>query len=104
MENIKVTYTQNWDCEGYHTTQNIKISKELLDKFSAFVSVCREPIMKKHIISNAEMDLLAYGKIVSNLERCLTHTQLLLLYRFLYNEGIDCSRIKTDRNTMLIVA
>ena len=104
MENIKVTYTQNWDCEGYHTTQNIKISKELLDKFSAFVTVCREPIKKKHLITNAEMDLLAYGKIIDNLKKCLTHTQLLLLIYFLNTEGVDCSRIKINRNTMLIVA
>ncbi len=104
MENIKVSYHQNWDCEGYHTTQNIKISKGLLEKFSAFVTVCRKPIMKKHVITSAEMDLLAYGKIVDNLKKCLTHTQLMLLIYFLDAEGVDCSRIKTDRNTMLIVA
>lgn len=103
MENIKVSYNENWDCEGYHTTQNIKLSKNLLEKFSAFVTVCREPIKKKHLITSVEMDLLAYGKIVDNLNRCLTHTQLLLLCYFLKNEGIDCSRVKTDRNTMLVV-
>lgn len=104
MKNIKVTYTQDWDCDGCHTTQNIRISKELLDMFNAFVVVCREPIMKKHTITGCEMNLLAYGKIVNNLNRCLTHTQLTLLLCFLESESIDCSRVKTDRNTMLIVA
>ena len=29
MENIKVSYNENWDCEGSHTTQNIRLSENL---------------------------------------------------------------------------
>ena len=105
MENIKVSYTQNWDCEGYHTTQNIKISKNLLEKFNDFLAACRKNIdtEKKHLFTSGEMEMLVYGKNVDNLNRCLTLTQLRLLYQFFTNYGIDCSRVKTDRNTMLIV-
>lgn len=103
MENIKVSYNENWDCEGYHTTQNIKLSKNLLDSFNIFLADCRKPIEKKYLISNEEMKLLAYGKNVVNLNRCLNLTQLRLLYQFLTQNNIDCSRVKTDRNTMLIV-
>ncbi len=42
-------------------------------------------------------------KIIENFNRCLTLTQLRLLYQFLTENKIDCSRIKTNRNTMLIV-
>ena len=103
MENIKVSYNENWDCEGYHTTQNIKLSKNLLDKFNIFLADCRNPIKKKYLITNAEMELLAYGHNVDDLNRCLHLTQLRLLYQFLKNNNIDCNRVKTDRNTMLIV-
>lgn len=105
MENIKVSYTQNWDCDGHHTTQNIKISKNLLEKFNDFLAACRKNIdtEKKHSITSEEMNMLMYGKNVVNLNRCLTLTQLRLLYQFFINYGIDCSRVKTDRNTMLIV-
>ena len=104
MEKIKVNYTQNWDCEGYHTTQNIKISKTLLNKFNIFLNDIRKPIEKKYCITSAEMYLLTYGKNIDNLNRCLHLTQLQLLYQFLIKNNIDCSRVKTDRNTMLIIA
>ena len=100
-EKISVNYLQDWDCEGYHTTQNITVSRRLLDLFASYVTTCREPILNKRIITNAEADLFMYGEIVNNLDRCLTHTQLLLLVSFLSAEGIDCTRIKTDRNTLL---
>jgi hypothetical protein len=103
MENIKVSYNKNWDCEGYCTTQNIKLSKDLLNRFNIFLADCRKPIEKKHLITNAEMELLVYGKNIENLNRCLYLTQLKLLYQFLTQNHIDCSRVKTDRNTMLIV-
>ena len=103
MENIKVSYNENWDCEGYHTTQNIKLSKNLLDRFNIFLADCRKPIEKKHLITNAEMELLAYGKNIDNLNRYLHLTQLRLFYQFLMQNHIDCSRVKTDRNTMLII-
>lgn len=102
MKKIKVNYKQNWDYEGYHTTQNIKLSKNLLDRFNIFLADCRKLIEKKHLITNAEMELLVYGKNVDNLNRCLHLTQLRLLYQFLMQNHIDCSRVKTDRNTMLI--
>ena len=60
MENIKVSYNENWDCEGYHTTQNIKLSRNLFDRFNIFLTDCRKPIKNKHLITNAEMELLVY--------------------------------------------
>jgi hypothetical protein len=105
MENIKVSYNENWDCEGFHTTQNIKMSKGLLEKFNDFLAACRKNIdtEKKHLFTSREMEMFMYGKNVVNLNRCLTLTQLRLLYQFLINNGIDCSRVKTDRNTMLVI-
>ena len=103
MENIKVSYNENWDCEGYHTTQNIRLSENLLQRFNIFLADCRKPIERKRLITNAEMDLLAYGKNIENLNRCLHITQLHLLYQFLTQNHIDCRRVKTDRNTMLII-
>ena len=103
MEDIKVSYNKNWDCEGCHTTQNIRLSENLLQRFNIFLADCRKPIEKKYLITNEEMKLLAYGKNVINLNRCLNLTQLRLLYQFLTQNNIDCSRVKTDRNTMLIV-
>ena len=103
MGNIKVSYTENWDCEGYHTTQNIRLSKDLFKRLNYFISGRRKPIEHKKIITSAEIDLLAYGKNIENVNRCLTITQLHLLYQFLAQNHIDCSRIKTDRNTMLII-
>ena len=103
MENIKVSYIENWDCEGYHTTQNIKLSENLLKRFNNFLADCRKPIEHKRIITSAEMDLLAYGKNIENINRCLTIIQLHLLYQFLIQNHIECNRIKTDRNTMLII-
>lgn len=64
MENIKVSYTQNWDCEGYHTTPNIRLSTDLFTKFNAFLTECRKPIESKTLKSNSEMKLLMYGKIL----------------------------------------
>lgn len=104
MENIKVSYNENWDFEGYHTTQNIRMSKDLLKKFNEYITVIREPIKKKSLVTSAEMDLICFGGNVIDLGKCLTHTQLMLLYDFLRSEGIDCSRIKVDRNTMLVMA
>ena len=103
MEKIIVSYTENWDCEGYHTTQNIKIPKEILRDFNGYLRAKREPVEKQHIFSYAEAEILMYGKIIENLNRCLTLTQLRLLYQFLVENNIDCSRIKTNRNTMLFV-
>ena len=103
MTKIIVSYTENWDCEGYHTTQNIKLPKEILRDFNGYLRAKREPIQKKHLISSADADILMYGKIIENLNRCLTQTQLRMLYSFLNGNNIDCSRIKTDRNTMLFV-
>ena len=103
MENIKVSYNKNLDCEGCHTTQNIRLSENLLQRFNIFLADCRKPIERKCLITNAEMDLLAYGKNIENLNRCLNITQLRLLYQFLTQNHIDCSRVKTNRNTMLII-
>ena len=103
MENIKVSYNENWDCEGYHTTQNIRLSENLLQRFNIFLADCRKPIERKRLITNAEMDLLAYGKNIENLNKCLHITQLHLLYQFLTQNHIDCNRVKTNRNTMLII-
>lgn len=103
MKNIRVSYNENWDCEGYHTTQTIKIPKELLDGFNKFLEECRKPIEGKYIKTNAEMSLIMFGKQINNLERCLHLTQLRLLVQYLKDNGIDCNRVKTDRNTMLVV-
>ena len=103
MENIKVSYNENWDCEGYHTTQNIKVSKELFDKFNIFLESNRESIVRKNLISSDEMNLMVFGRKIDRLNKCLTLTQLRLLYQFLMENKIDCNRVKTDRNTMLIV-
>ena len=104
MENIKVSYNENWDCEGYHTTQNIKLSENMLQRFNIFLADCRKLADKKHLRTSEEMNILIYGKNVENLNRCLHLTQLRLLYQFLMQNHIDCSRVKTDRNTMLIVS
>lgn len=103
MEKIIVSYTENWDCEGYHTTQNIKLSKEILRDFNGHLKGIAEHIQRKRIKSYSEAEILMYGKIIENLNRCLTITQLRLLYQFLTENNIDCSRIKTNRNTMLFV-
>ena len=103
MAKIIVSYTENWDCEGYHTTQNIKLPKEILRDFNGYLRACIEPIKKKHVITNEEMNLVMYGHPIDNLNRCLHLTQLRMLYSFLNGNNIDCSRIKTDRNTMLFV-
>lgn len=103
MEKITVSYTENWDCEGCHTTQNIKLPKEILRDFNGYLKTQREPIEKKHVKSYSEVEILMYGKIIENLNRCLTITQLRLLYQFLTENNIDCSRMKTNRNTMLVV-
>lgn len=103
LNHIIVSYNENWDCGGYHTTQNIKLSKHLLNRFNIFLTDYRKPIEKKITISNTEMELLMYGKNIDNLNRCLTLTQLRLLYQFLMENNIDCNRIKLNRNTMLIV-
>lgn len=103
MKEIKVAYKENWDCEGYHTTQTIKMSKELLDGFNKFLDDCRKPIEAKRIKTSEEMNLIMYGKQVDNLERCLRLTQLRLLVQYLKDNGISCNRVKTDRNTMLVV-
>ena len=103
MENIKVNYRQNWDTQGYHTTQNIKISKNLLSRFNIFLEDVRKSIENKCSITSEEMYLLKYGKNIEALNKCLSFTQLRLLYKFLMENNINCSRVKTDRNTMLIV-
>ena len=103
MENIKVNYKENWDCEGYHTTQTITLSKELLKEFNNFLVDCRKQIEQKKLKTSVEMYLLTYGRNVENLNRCLRLTQLRLFYQFLKENNIDCSRVKTDRNTMLVV-
>lgn len=103
MEKITVSYTKNWDCEGYCTTQNITISEEMLNGFNAYLKSRREPVKKKITVSNAEAEILMYGKNISNLNRCLTLTQLSLLYQYLTKNNINCARLKTNRNTMLFV-
>ena len=103
MENIKVSYNENWDCEGYHTTQNIRLSENMLQRFNIFLADCRKIVEGRRLLTNSEMELLTYGKNVENLNRCLHLTQLRLLYQFLMQNHIDCSRVKTDRNTMLVV-
>ena len=103
MENIKVSYNENWDCEGYHTTQNIRLSENMLQRFNIFLADCRKIVEGRRLLTSEEMNLLAYGKNVENLNRCLHLTQLRLLYQFLMQNHIDCSRVKTDRNTMLVV-
>lgn len=103
MENIKVSYIENWDCEGYHTTQNIRLSENLLKRFNCFLADCRKLVENKRLITSAEMDLLAYGKNIENVNKCLNLTQLYLLCEFLTQNHIECNRIKTDRNTMLII-
>ena len=103
MEHIKVSYNEHRDCEGYHTTQNIRLSDNLLQRFNIFLADCRKPLERKRLITNAEMDLLAYGMNIENLNKCLHITQLRLLYQFLTQNHIDCRRVKTDRNTMLII-
>ena len=39
MENIKVSYIGNWDCEGYHTTQNIRLSEDLFKRLNKFACI-----------------------------------------------------------------
>ena len=102
-EKITVSYNSNWDCEGHHTTQNIKLPKKIFNIFNDYLSAYRKTIQNNHIISSAEADILMYGKAVINLNRCLTLTQLRLLYQFLSENKIDCSRLKTNRNTMINV-
>lgn len=100
---IKVSYNQNWDCRGYHTTQNIKLPKELLNQFNRYLERIRNIDKNNIIIPTERMNFLAYGRNVENLNECLNLTQLRLLRWFLIQKHIDCSRIKTDRNTMLVI-
>lgn len=104
MENIKVNYMQNWDCNGYHTTQNVTVSENILIRFNDYLNDCRKLIQKKHLYSNEDMKILYYGTdIRRNQKECLHLTQLSLLYQFLIQNHVDCNRLKTDRNTMLII-
>lgn len=103
MENIKINYKQNWDSEGYHTTQNVKLSKDLFNRFNIFLENYRKPFENKHYITSEEIKLLAYAKNINNLNRCIHLTQLKLLYQFLKENNINCDRLKIDRNTMLII-
>lgn len=103
MEKITVSYRHNWDCEGHYTTQNIKISKELLNEFNKYLTEQRNYLQGKSVITHEEMGILTYAKEVKNLERCLTLTQLKFLWIFLMEKKIDNSRVIPNRNTMLIV-
>ena len=103
MERITVSYRRSWDCEGYFTTQSVKISQSLLDKFNLFLAEQRKVLQNKRVWSCSEMDILMYAKDVTNPNRCLTLTQLEFLHLFLHLEGIDTDRLIPGRNTMLII-
>ena len=104
MENIIVSYQKNWDSDGFCTTQNITLSEDLMLQFNQYLTEIRKPLLEKNCYSSEEMQMLCYGMDTEkNQKRCLTLTQLRLLYQFLKDQQINCSRLKTDRNTMLII-
>ena len=50
MEKIIVSYAENWDCEGYHTTQNIRLSENLLINFmNSLQQITRTEILQTTI-------------------------------------------------------
>lgn len=105
MSAIKVSYTENWDCEGYHTTQNIKIPKEVVLQFNDYAMTCvKKAQANKGNCCYGEQQIALYVRPVKDMlekGRCLHLTELQLLYKFLQMQGYDCKRIKTNRNTML---
>ena len=103
MNKIIVSYNSKHDVGGYHTTQNIKISKDMLDDFNYYLKHYLKSIEEKQDKTSWDMRILLYGKPIINLKRCLTITQLRLLYMFLKGKGFNTDRIKLDRNTMIII-
>lgn len=100
---IKVNYIKKWDSQGCVVTKTIKLSKELLEEFNCTLKDLQLHLKDKRIISSDEMELLCYAKEITNFNKCLTHTQLLLLDRFLQSHDIDTKRILTDRNAMICI-
>lgn len=102
MKKLTINYQENWDCNGTHTTQNVKLSKEIIEKFNYYLADLIKPIKEKSIISNSEMDLLIFAQPLKSYNSCIGLTRLRLLKIFLDDEGYDTTRLLTDRNTMII--
>lgn len=102
MKKLTINYQQNWDCEGTHTQQNVKLSKEIIKKFNYYLEELNNSILEQRIIESKDAEILMYATPIWNYERCIGITRLRLLKPFLKNEGYDTTRLLTDRNTMII--
>ena len=61
---LKVNYLSDWDKNGTHYNQNIKITFQLAKGFNWYVNKIKEEIEKKskktHITSGVDMEILTY--------------------------------------------
>lgn len=107
---MKVSYLKNWDKEGTFYNQTITIDKETGAKFNNFVEKVlkqdKEKTSKTHTWSNEEMQREMYLK---RLALGVNYTYLTTLNYFLSfimkepKENVKWRRIKTNRNTIIIV-
>lgn len=102
MKKLIINYQQGWDCNGTHTQQNVKLSKEIIEKFNYYLEELIKPISEKRILNSNDMNLLVYATPIWNYRKCIGLTRLRLLKVFLDNEGYDTTRLLTNRNTMII--
>lgn len=101
-EGIKVSYSKDWDCNGTSVDQSIRITRGLFNKYNNALAAQQDVIANKKVHSNRDMDILCFGKPVTDLSLTLTLTQVRLLSIFLNSRGIDTKRI-LSRNTKLVV-
>lgn len=96
MDKITVNYNHYWDEQGYYISQTIKLSKKLYNKTNNYIS-------SYYKISDDTYINLYGVPIDYNCNHCIYNTQLKLLKKYMQKNNILCDRIKTDRNTILII-
>ena len=65
----KLNVKKNWNCKKTHTTQNVELSKKIVEKFNYYLKKLIKQKNKKNNNKCSEMNLLTYDTPIWNYER-----------------------------------
>ena len=95
---MKINYQMSYDDDGFVYRQNIKLSKDVLEKFNDYLL-----LYKAHNNLDSYERLYLNEIYFTNKVIPLRNSQARLLRRYLEENGYNVKRFLLDRNTKLIV-
>ena len=96
--NIIVSYQNDWDENGTHYNQRIRVPKELKEAINNEMRQAQET--RQHEALNNSHDYIYLNELTDN-DNYTTLTTARLVKHVLETNGIDTKRVKLDRNTII---